>query len=82
MALQLNQLRDQLNERIKNPDTLSNIPPVSIRLDTIITVLDCENYEAYDDAGTWIAQVQAKYTDLIMLNKWENVGFVIFYPLD
>jgi G3E family GTPase len=41
-------------------------------LDGVISVIDVENWEGYEDTS-FTAKLQAKYTDLIVFNKWENV---------
>ncbi|KAJ5996375.1 hypothetical protein N7522_008035 [Penicillium canescens] len=41
-------------------------------LDGVISVIDVENWEGYEDTS-FTAKLQAKYTDLIIFNKWENV---------
>jgi G3E family GTPase len=41
-------------------------------LDGVITVIDVENWKGYDDTS-YTAKLQAKYTDLIVFNKWEEV---------
>ncbi|KAJ3201322.1 hypothetical protein HDU67_001417 [Dinochytrium kinnereticum] len=41
-------------------------------LDGIITVVDCENFKGYEDTS-YTAKLQAKYTDLILMNKHELV---------
>lgn len=41
-------------------------------LDGVISVIDVENWEGYEDTS-YTAKLQAKYTDLIILNKWEGV---------
>ncbi|KAJ3087078.1 hypothetical protein HK102_011851 [Quaeritorhiza haematococci] len=41
-------------------------------LDAIITVIDCVNFSGYEDTS-YTAKMQAKYTDLILLNKHEEV---------
>ncbi|KLJ11200.1 hypothetical protein EMPG_13510 [Blastomyces silverae] len=41
-------------------------------LDGVISVIDVENWEGYDDTS-YTAKLQAKYTDLIIFNKWEDV---------
>ncbi|PGH33050.1 hypothetical protein GX50_04124 [[Emmonsia] crescens] len=41
-------------------------------LDGVISVIDVENWEGYDDTS-YTAKLQAKYTDLIIFNKWEEV---------
>lgn len=42
-------------------------------LDGVIVVIDVENWKGYDDTS-YTAKLQARYTDLIVFNKWENVG--------
>ncbi|KAF2749254.1 hypothetical protein M011DRAFT_465696 [Sporormia fimetaria CBS 119925] len=42
-------------------------------LDGVMSVIDVENWKGYDDVS-YTAKVQAKYTDLIVLNKWELVS--------
>ncbi|KAM0285201.1 hypothetical protein ACHAQH_001632 [Verticillium albo-atrum] len=39
-------------------------------LDGVVSVIDVENWKGYEDTS-YTARVQAKYTDLIVLNKWE-----------
>jgi G3E family GTPase len=39
-------------------------------LDGVITVIDVENWKGYDDTSV-TAKLQASYTDLLVLNKWE-----------
>ena len=41
-------------------------------LDSIITVVDCVNFKGYEDTS-YTARLQAKYTDLILMNKHELV---------
>ncbi|KAJ5090692.1 hypothetical protein N7532_009376 [Penicillium argentinense] len=41
-------------------------------LDGVISVIDVENWEGYEDTS-YTAKLQAKYTDLIIFNKWEGV---------
>ena len=41
-------------------------------LDGVISVIDVENWKGYDDTS-YTAKIQAKYTDLIVFNKWEEV---------
>ncbi|KAJ3381846.1 hypothetical protein HDU92_005091, partial [Lobulomyces angularis] len=43
------------------------------KLDSIVTVIDCENFIGYEDKS-YTAKMQAKYTDLILLNKHEFVS--------
>ncbi|KAJ5543230.1 hypothetical protein N7461_009233 [Penicillium sp. DV-2018c] len=40
-------------------------------LDGVISVIDVENWEGYEDTSV-TARIQAKYTDLIVYNKWEG----------
>ncbi|KAK6813324.1 CobW/HypB/UreG nucleotide-binding domain protein [Aspergillus parasiticus SU-1] len=47
--------------------------PGSFVLDGVISVIDVENWEGYEDTS-YTAKLQAKYTDLIILNKWEKVS--------
>jgi G3E family GTPase len=42
-------------------------------LDGVVTVIDVENWKGYEDTS-YTAKIQARYTDLIVLNKWESVG--------
>ena len=42
-------------------------------LDGVIVVIDVENWKGYDDTS-YTAKLQARYTDLIVFNKWENVS--------
>ncbi|OAX78572.1 hypothetical protein ACJ72_07118 [Emergomyces africanus] len=42
-------------------------------LDGVISVIDVENWQGYDDTS-YTAKLQAKYTDLIIFNKWEDVS--------
>ncbi|RJE22959.1 CobW domain protein [Aspergillus sclerotialis] len=41
-------------------------------LDGVVSVIDVENWQGYEDTS-YTAKLQAKYTDLIVFNKWENV---------
>ncbi|KAL4787376.1 CobW/HypB/UreG, nucleotide-binding domain-containing protein [Aspergillus varians] len=42
-------------------------------LDGVVSVIDVENWAGYEDTS-YTAKLQAKYTDLIVLNKWEGVS--------
>ncbi|KAF9160660.1 hypothetical protein BGX21_010181 [Mortierella sp. AD011] len=42
-------------------------------LDSILNVVDCINFDGYAD-NSYTAQLQAKYTDLVLLTKHENVS--------
>jgi G3E family GTPase len=39
-------------------------------LDGVVSVIDVENWKGYEDTS-YTAKIQAKYTDLIVFNKWE-----------
>lgn len=39
-------------------------------LDGVVSVIDVENWKGYEDTS-YTARIQAKYTDLIVFNKWE-----------
>ena len=41
-------------------------------LDGVVVVIDVENWKGYKDTS-YTAKMQAKYTDLIVFNKWEMV---------
>ncbi|KAI9704128.1 MAG: hypothetical protein M1836_006989 [Candelina mexicana] len=41
-------------------------------LDGVVVVIDVENWKGYDDTS-YTAKLQARYTDLIVFNKWEQV---------
>ncbi|KAI2608457.1 cobW-domain-containing protein [Hypoxylon fragiforme] len=40
-------------------------------LDGVVSVIDVENWRGYEDTS-YTARIQARYTDLIVFNKWEN----------
>lgn len=42
-------------------------------LDGVISVIDVENWEGYEDTSI-TAKMQAKYTDFVVFNKWEDVS--------
>ncbi|KAJ7674186.1 cobW-domain-containing protein [Mycena rosella] len=42
------------------------------KLDAIVTVVDAENFAGYEDISP-TAKMQASYTDIILINKWELV---------
>ncbi|KAI1498473.1 CobW/HypB/UreG [Biscogniauxia marginata] len=39
-------------------------------LDGVVSVVDVENWQGYEDTS-YTARIQARYTDLIVFNKWE-----------
>ncbi|KAJ3569703.1 hypothetical protein NP233_g4872 [Leucocoprinus birnbaumii] len=44
-----------------------------LKLDAIVTVIDAENFVGYEDESP-TARMQASYTDIILINKWEHVS--------
>ena len=46
-------------------------------LDGVVVVLDVENWKGYEDTS-YTAKMQARYTDLVVFNKWEDVGEMRF----
>jgi len=42
-------------------------------LDGVVSVVDVENWRGYDDTS-YTARLQARYTDLVVFNKWEAAG--------
>ena len=42
-------------------------------LDGVVSVVDVENWRGYEDTS-YTARIQARYTDLIVFNKWEACG--------
>lgn len=51
--------------------------PGSFVLDGVVAVIDVENWKGYEDTS-YTAKMQAKYTDLIVFNKWELVDELAF----
>lgn len=51
--------------------------PGTFVLDGVISVIDVENWKGYEDTS-YTAKMQAKYTDLIVFNKWELVDEMAF----
>ncbi|THV03170.1 cobW-domain-containing protein [Dendrothele bispora CBS 962.96] len=43
------------------------------RLDAIVTVIDAENFAGYEDTSP-TARMQASYTDVLLINKWETIS--------
>jgi len=44
-----------------------------LKMDAIVTVIDAENFIGYEDTSP-TARMQASYTDMILINKWELVS--------
>ncbi|TYJ58111.1 hypothetical protein B9479_001207 [Cryptococcus floricola] len=47
---------------------IKDLEPQGFKLDGVVTVVDCVNFGGYEDSSP-SAQLQAKYTDLLLLNK-------------
>jgi len=60
LALEVNRLIDEANGE-------------NFVLDGVVSVIDVENWQGYEDTSV-TAKMQAKYTDLVVFNKWEDVG--------
>lgn len=45
----------------------------SFVLDGVVVVIDVENWTGYSDTS-YTAKLQARFTDLVILNKWESVS--------
>lgn len=45
----------------------------ALTLDAIVTVIDAENFSGYEDTSI-TARMQAQYTDVLLINKWEHVS--------
>lgn len=57
LAMEINRLSRETNKYV---------------LDGVMSVIDVENWKGYEDTS-YTAKIQARYTDLIVLNKWELV---------
>ncbi|KAK5076784.1 hypothetical protein LTS08_005955 [Lithohypha guttulata] len=51
--------------------------PGTFVLDGVVSVIDVENWKGYEDTSV-TAKMQAKFTDLIVFNKWELVDEMSF----
>ncbi|KAH9848392.1 cobW-domain-containing protein [Lenzites betulinus] len=58
LAFQIRELERETNDDLK--------------LDAIVTVIDAENFTGYEDNSP-TAKMQASYTDVILINKWEHI---------
>ncbi|KAF8556175.1 cobW-domain-containing protein [Imleria badia] len=58
LAFQIRELERETNDDLK--------------LDAIVTVVDAENFSGYEDTSP-TAKMQASYSDIIVVNKWEHV---------
>ncbi|KAL2118388.1 hypothetical protein VTJ04DRAFT_8048 [Mycothermus thermophilus] len=50
---------------------LAREQPGSYVLDGVVSVIDVENWKGYEDTS-YTARLQARYTDLVVFNKWEG----------
>ncbi|KAI9370319.1 hypothetical protein BJX61DRAFT_535731 [Aspergillus egyptiacus] len=62
----------EVNRLSRESVTESN-PQGEYVLDGVVSVIDVENWGGYEDTS-YTAKLQARYTDLIVFNKWEGVG--------
>ncbi|KAF3929100.1 hypothetical protein ABW20_dc0107319 [Dactylellina cionopaga] len=62
----------EVNRIARDMETAAKTDPSvrGITLDGVISVIDVENWKGYEDTS-YTAKLQAKYTDLIVMNKWE-----------
>ncbi|KAH8089755.1 CobW/HypB/UreG, nucleotide-binding domain-containing protein [Filobasidium floriforme] len=49
------------------------LAPQGFKLDSVATVIDCVNFKGYEDSSP-TAKIQAKYTDCLLLNKYDLVS--------
>lgn len=64
LAMEVNRLANEDNEMTGSKGQFV--------LDGVISVIDVENWQGYEDTS-YTAKMQARYTDLIVFNKWELV---------
>lgn len=56
------------------PATIAmQIKDLGFMLESIVNVIDCENFSGYKDTSV-AARMQAAYTDVILMNKWDLVS--------
>ncbi|KAF3206843.1 hypothetical protein TWF192_003049 [Orbilia oligospora] len=65
LAMEVNRIAKDLERKAATDSTVKRIT-----LDGVISVIDVENWKGYEDTS-YTAKLQAKYTDLIVMNKWE-----------
>ncbi|KAK6529925.1 hypothetical protein TWF281_009078 [Arthrobotrys megalospora] len=65
LAMEVNRIARDLEKSAATDPEVSRIT-----LDGVISVIDVENWKGYEDTS-YTAKLQAKYTDLIVMNKWE-----------
>ncbi|KAF3911262.1 Aorsin [Arthrobotrys entomopaga] len=65
LAMEINRISREMDAAaLQDP----SVPRIT--LDGVISVIDVENWKGYEDTS-YTAKLQAKYTDLIVMNKWE-----------
>ena len=52
---------------------IASASPGRFTLDGVVSLIDVMNWKGYEDTS-YTARLQARYTDLIVLNKWEEAG--------
>ncbi|KAL1974309.1 hypothetical protein VTN31DRAFT_4513 [Thermomyces dupontii] len=62
--------QEQKEKKEKNASNGVDNDDDSFVLDGVISVIDVENWTGYEDTS-YTAKMQARYTDLIIFNKWE-----------
>lgn len=67
LVLELNRLI-----RLSTQNPANNGVP-AYTLDGVLSIIDVENWAGYADTSV-TASMQARFTDLVVLNKWENAG--------
>ncbi|EWC44640.1 hypothetical protein DRE_06629 [Drechslerella stenobrocha 248] len=65
LAMEVNRISRQMETEAANDPSVRGVT-----LDGVISVVDVENWKGYEDTS-YTAKLQAKYTDLIVMNKWE-----------
>ncbi|KAK6524036.1 hypothetical protein TWF694_005703 [Orbilia ellipsospora] len=66
LAMEINRISREMEKAAAADPSLPRIT-----LDGVISVIDVENWKGYEDTS-YTAKLQAKYTDLIVMNKWES----------
>lgn len=81
IAWQIREMEREYQQSIKNgtkENTGDELACVNVKLDSIVTVIDCVNFRGYEDTS-YTAKLQAQYTDLLVLNKWDLVRLICFW---
>ncbi|CAI4210431.1 unnamed protein product [Parascedosporium putredinis] len=67
---QLGEALEQLRETVTPDRIIVGEETGRYTLDGVVSVIDVENWEGYEDTS-YTARIQARYTDLVVFNKWE-----------